>query len=226
MKKIALLLSALLLSTAMWAQEIEKKEDLKGEASPEFRAMRLAGNLVKYGYEQQSAFTLIDAMQILIDNPTQPLKVDMEGSQAINQSDAKNGTITFDFDKLLADAKQFADGDETTLKLIARVEADSKGVHRGAVNGPSVGDYVLPAYSSHTFNISFIANRIAEVLVSGDGDTDLDLYVYDSNGNIIASDTDYTDDCYVRWVPKWTGRFRIVIANRGAVYNHYAIGTN
>ena len=226
MKKIALLLSALLITTTVWAQEIEKKEELKGEASPEFRAMRLAGDLVKYGYEQQSAFTLIDAMQILIDNPTQPLKVDMEGSQTINQGDVKNGTITFDFDKLLADAKQFADGDETTLKLIARVEADSKGVHRGAVNGPSIGEYVLPAYSTHTYDISFVANRIAEVAVSGDGDTDIDLFVYDSNGNLIDKDTDYTDDCYVRWCPKWTGRFRIVVANRGGVYNHYVIGTN
>lgn len=226
MKKIALILSALLMATTVWAQEIDKKEELKGEASPEFRAMRLAGNLVRYGYEQQSAFTLMDAMQILIDNPTQPLKVDMEGSQDINKGDAKSGVMTFDFDKLLADARTFADGDATTLKLIDRIEADSKGVHRGAVNGPSVGDYVLPGYSNHTFNISFIANRIAEVAVSGDGDTDLDLFVYDSNGNLIASDTDYTDDCYVRWVPKWTGRFRIVVVNRGAVYNHYAIGTN
>lgn len=226
MKKIALLLSALLMTTAMWAFEIEKKEELKGEASPEFRAMRLAGNLVKYGYDQQSAFTLIDAMQILIDNPTQPLNVDMEGSQNINQGDAKNGIITFDFDKLLADAKQFADSDETTLKLIDRIEADSKSVSRGAVNGPSVGDYVLPAYSNHTFNISFIANRIAEVAVSGDGDTDLDLFVYDSNGNLIEQDTDYTDDCYVRWTPKWTGRFSIVVVNRGGVYNHYVFGTN
>ena len=226
MKKIALLLSALLMSTAVWAQEIEKKEELKGEASPEFRAMRLAGNLVKYGYEQQSAFTLMDAMQILIDNPTQPLKVDMDGSQDFNKGDIKNGVITFDFDKLLADARTFADGDAITLKLIDRIEADSKGVHRGAVNGPSIGDYILPPRSSHTFNISFVANHIAEVLVSGDGDTDLDLYVYDSNGNLIDHDTDYTDDCYVRWVPKWTGRFRILVVNRGGVYNHYAIITN
>ena len=71
-----------------------------------------------------------------------------------------------------------------------------------------------------------MANELAEVLVSGDGDTDLDLYVYDSNGNLIAKDIDYSDDCYVRWIPAWTGRFIIRIVNRGPVYNRFVILTN
>ena len=62
--------------------------------------------------------------------------------------------------------------------------------------------------------------------MSGDGDTDLDLYVYDSNGNLIVKDNDYTDDCYVRWYRKWTGRFIVKIVNRGPVYNRYVIVTN
>ena len=63
-------------------------------------------------------------------------------------------------------------------------------------------------------------------MVVGDGDTDLDLYIYDQNGNQIASDTDYTDQCVCRWVPSWTGAFTIRIVNRGAVYNEFAIATN
>jgi hypothetical protein len=54
----------------------------------------------------------------------------------------------------------------------------------------------------------------------------LDLYVYDSNGNLIASDTGYSDDCYVSWVPKWTGRFIVKVVNRGPLYNRYVILTN
>lgn len=70
------------------------------------------------------------------------------------------------------------------------------------------------------------AHELAEILVSGDGDTDLDLYVYDENGNYITSDADYTDDCYVRFYPAWTGQFRLKIVNRGGIYNNYVILTN
>ena len=89
----------------------------------------------------------------------------------------------------------------------------------------------LPEFDSYGIKKDTIAklaeqNEIAEILVSGDGDTDLDLYVYDENGNLITSDTDYTDDCYVRFCPKWTGPFRIKIVNRGGVYNNYIILTN
>jgi hypothetical protein len=62
---------------------------------------------------------------------------------------------------------------------------------------------------------SFYANKVEDGFA-----------VYDENGNLIASDTDYTDDCYVRFYPRWTGVFRIKIVNRGGVYNNYAIVTN
>ena len=64
------------------------------------------------------------------------------------------------------------------------------------------------------------------VTVIGDGDTDLDLYVYDENGNLIDKDVDYSDDCVVSFVPKWTGVFTIKIMNRGNVYNNYIMRTN
>ena len=112
------------------------------------------------------------------------------------------------------------------MKLIAQIEEDSKGSHRGAVNGPSKHYDSVNGNSTDTYHISFIADYLAEILVSGDGDTDLDLYVYDSNGNLIASDTDYSDDCYVCWVPAWTGKFIVKIVNRGPLYNRYVIMTN
>ena len=76
------------------------------------------------------------------------------------------------------------------------------------------------------YTAKFWANELAEVIVIGDGDNDLDLYIYDANGNLIASDTDYTDQCVCRWVPSWTGAFTIRIVNRGAIYSNFAIATN
>jgi hypothetical protein len=73
---------------------------------------------------------------------------------------------------------------------------------------------------------TFRAGEVASIFVEGDGDTDLDLYVYDQNGNLVAYDDDLTDTCYVSWVPKWTGPFLIKIVNRGSVYNQFVLLTN
>ena len=227
MKKIFISVVFLLLTSVSFAQEVEKKQELKGEISEPLSALRLATDLVKYGYAQESALALVDALQILNENPTQPLKAEREGSTVdTSKKDGKKGIVSFDFDKILADAKVFAEGDEPLMKLIAQIEEESKGSHRGAVNGPSKHYDSVNGNSTDTYQISFIADYLAEILVSGDGDTDLDLYVYDSNGNLIASDTDYTDDCYVCWVPKWTGKFIVKIVNRGPLYNRYVLLTN
>ena len=86
-------------------------------------------------------------------------------------------------------------------------------------------DRVL-AHSSDTYTMRFRAGEVARVAVIGDGDTDLDLYVYDEFGNLIGSDTDYTDACIVTWAPRWTGVFTIQVVNRGNVYNVYRLQTN
>jgi hypothetical protein len=96
----------------------------------------------------------------------------------------------------------------------------------GAVGGPKYGAYRLGANRYRTFTVSFYGGREARVAVSGDGDTDLDLYVYDVFGNLIVSDDDYSDDCVVSWTPRWTGRFTIKVVNRGNVYNDFAFATN
>lgn len=96
----------------------------------------------------------------------------------------------------------------------------------GRTRGPGIQNARVPAGGTVTLNDTFSADQVAEVYVLGDGDTDLDLYVYDENGNLIASDTDNLDVCFVRWNPKWTGGFRIVIKNLGGVYNEFTIETN
>ena len=227
MKKILLFTVFVFLASFIWAQETEKKSELKGEVSSSLSAIRLANELIKYGYAQQSALPLIEALQIINENPTQPLKADREGATVdTSKSEGKNSKVSMDYATILASAKEFAEGDDTMLKLIASIEAEGKSSHRGAVNGPSRHYDSVKANSTDNYQINFSGNYLAEVYVSGDGDTDLDLYVYDSNGNLIASDTDYTDDCYVCWVPAWTGRFVVKVVNRGAVYNKYVIMTN
>ena len=226
MKKFFLISAIILGGFAMNSQEIPEKPEVKGEPSNEMSALRLASDLVKYGYAQQSALPLIDALNIIIENPTQPLGSEKESEEISVETTGKNGNVTLDFAEIIASAKQFADGDETLLALLTQVENDAEAPSRGAVNGPKYTVDVLGPNRYTTYNVSFVAGYIAEVALSGDGDTDLDLYVYDTNGNLIASDTDYTDDCYVNWVPAWTGRYVIKVVNRGRVANKFVLLTN
>lgn len=226
MKKILFTLVALASVFAASAQAPEAKEALEGQASEGVAALRLAAELVKYGNATQSALPLINALEIISENTPVALDADKEGDAAdTSAAEGKKGNVSINFDEVLAAAKKYADGDANLLALIDNVEK-SNGAHRGAVGGPKYTVTSVNANSTDRFNVSFYANQRAEVGVSGDGDTDLDLYVYDNNGNLIGSDTDYTDDCYVSWTPRWTGNFVIKVVNRGRVYNRYVLITN
>ena len=74
--------------------------------------------------------------------------------------------------------------------------------------------------------MTFRGGELAHVDIVGDGDTDLDVYIYDENGNLIDRDTDYDDRPCVMWTPRWTGTFVIKIQNLGRVYNQYTVFTN
>ena len=92
------------------------------------------------------------------------------------------------------------------------------------VNGPCYDVHRVEARSTDTFYVTFRGGEDAMVVIQGDHDTDLDLYVYDENGNLIGSDTDNTDQCVVGFHPNWTGTFRIEVRNLGYIYNQYEIG--
>jgi hypothetical protein len=61
------------------------------------------------------------------------------------------------------------------------------------------------------------------VTIRGDGDTDLDCWLYGPNGELVSSDTDGTDFCVLR--SPGLGTHRVVIRNYGYVYNDYIVRT-
>ena len=224
MKKLLLLACLCGLSLAAYAQE-EKPESDK-VASPEMSALQTAAGLAKYGYANYSATALVEAAKIFSETKTQPMEVEAERGKTESVS-AKDNAVSFDPSQLLADAKKYAGKDKVVLAYVAQVEKGLKsGATRGAVGGPKVQKDRVYGKDVNSYKVKFWASELAEVCVSGDGDTDLDLYVYDENGNLIGSDDDYSDECVVRWVPKWTGTFIIKVVNRGALYNNFAIWTN
>ena len=78
--------------------------------------------------------------------------------------------------------------------------------------------------------VVFVANKLAEFVLIGDGDTDIDVYILDANGKEVAKDVDpaeYGSDlCVCRWTPTEEQEFTIRIVNHGNVYNLCQAGTN
>lgn len=213
-----ILMSALALSLTLHAQETK---EVSGPFPATETTIKLAAELSKYGYANKSALALIQAAQIAVENNFQEVAAQKDNAEAAQTIGDKKGNITLDPKQLLEDAAVLADGDANLLALIAKAsETQSK---RAPIGGSSYNSTSVNGNGTDVYTVSFIAGQTAVVTVVGDGDTDLDLYVYDSNGNLIVKDDDYTDNCIVSWTPKWTGKFKIKVVNRGPVYNRYII---
>jgi hypothetical protein len=96
----------------------------------------------------------------------------------------------------------------------------------GEIRGPRVASSSVRAHSTDRYDFFFEKGEQATVLLRGDGDTDLDCYLRDEDGDIVASDTDSTDMCILKVTPRATGRYRLEIKNLGNVYNEYVVRTN
>jgi hypothetical protein len=221
------------------AQEKEEKTKPNGKAevvknSPQSQAVQavlLARNLAAYGQEHKSPESLVVAAQILLDNPTGNLEAEKKvegGKETPAKEEPKKGAPqpVLDPSQLLETAKSMAAGNETVLALIKQVQSRVAETPRGRVPGPLKRLDSVLSHSTDVYRWTFRGGEHAAVGVVGDGDTDIDLYVYDGNGNYIGSDTDITSQCLVEWTPRWTGTFIIMVKNLGSVYSDYLIVTN
>lgn len=89
------------------------------------------------------------------------------------------------------------------------------GQVRTAVGGGGHDEYV----------VRFRGGEPARVAVAGDGDSDLDLFVYDENGDLVCADEDDTDHMFCAWRPEASGYYTITIKNLG-VENLYVMRHN
>lgn len=219
-------------------QNVSTEKGKPGDAS-EVANLQEAAKLVAYARDNESPTVMLAAVQMIEKVPLADkdgkvgAKTSQDDPKATKpSSEAKKGDATpptFDCEKLLAEAKSWAKDDANINALIdaeaAKVKAGQSGT-LGATAGPSKHyDRVQPGQFDQ-YTVTFNGGEQATVGVVGDDTTDLDLYVYDENGNLIAKDDDLTDECLCEWVPQWTGNFIIRIYNRGAVYNDYVIATN
>lgn len=230
MKKVVLILAVCLLSMPLFAGGKKDNGNKAAKAaaatetpSAEMVALQTAYSLARYGYGTDSASALIGAAEIIAMVPTREFDATVEKKSGAANPEAKEERPEFTVVNLLADARRLARGDRTMLAWASEVE--SKGT-RDAEGGPRSGRDTVDANGVNRYQITFVGGLLAQVYVCGDGDTDLDLYVYDQNGNLIVYDEYADDECLVQWIPTRTGPFIIEIINLGRVYNKYSIMTN
>lgn len=205
----------------------------KGEDSQKAKSVKnlsLAYSLAKYGRENKDPQMLIAAAKIIMETPVESLALE-KSSEKIEEGTVAQGTKEdgerqdISASQLLAEARQLANNDPTIIAMITNVE-NSGSTSRGRVGGPTRHVDSVNARSVDNYSIPFQAGQVARIGVAGDGDTDLDCYIYDSNGNLVDRDTDYTDSCLLEFVPRWTGNFTLRIKNEGGVHNRYLLLTN
>ncbi len=180
-------------------------------------SLHTAASLVRYGDANKDAFSLITAARIMQQVGSSPSR-----AEAVQPSPGENKPNTLSIDAVLVRARQYASGRPDLLGLADDV---AKSRSRGAADGPGFRTTVVNRRATDTFRVVFTKGEPATVAVSGDRDSDLDLYVLDENGSQICKDDDYTDQMICRWTPRWTGQFTIRIVNRG-IANRYTIVHN
>ena len=94
----------------------------------------------------------------------------------------------------------------------------------GGAEAATVRTSVVPGGTTDVWTETFVGGFKAAVVLVGDGDTDLDLYVYDENGKLITYSEGPSDREAVSWTPRWTGKFTIKVVNRSRfTANRYSI---
>jgi hypothetical protein len=198
-----------------------------GMSSPASLAL-LSAQLARYGDEKKDAMTMIVAARLLVESGALAKELS-KTSEGKNEAEAKpKQVIDGSVAGLLERAKKYA-GDRKDLIALADDVAAAKSKGRIKPAGAAdvyMGTTVVKARTTDVIKVSFRGGETAVVGVSGDGDTDLDLYIYDENGNVVASSTAAGDDEIVRWRPRWTGEFAIKVMNRGTTANRYTLMIN
>ena len=107
--------------------------------------------------------------------------------------------------------------------------AMTAGGGRGRVSGPGVTRGRVEARGRHVYfgpDTVFRAGEPAQILLAGDGDSDLDLLVLDELDNEICRRAGPSDREFCSWTPRWTGPYRIVVLNAGPVWSNFTLRTN
>jgi hypothetical protein len=124
---------------------------------------------------------------------------------------------------LLALARSLARGRTELLALLDDVAQERP---RGVEDGPRSQRVVAPPLAKQVYPEVFRPGEPARVLIAGDGQSNLDLYVFDEQGRRLCASEELDDVEECQWQPQQGRRFLIHVVNRGRTENQYHLRSN
>ena len=201
-------------------------------APPALDQLVLANRLAAYGLAQRDVLALITAAGLMQRWPGQAVSrtpVAVRGARGESTppstpgAAAKPAVHPRSAAGLLAQARQWAQGRADLLALIDDVAHQQ---WRGPTEGPRIHSRVATAHATDVYREQFKGGEPAVVMISGDGDSNLDLYVYNDRGTRLCASERLDDIEVCRWQPQGAGPFVIQIVNRGPGDNQYVMRSN
>jgi hypothetical protein len=88
-------------------------------------------------------------------------------------------------------------------------------VRGGPEGGSKLEAQEIRPYQTVSEQMKFRGGEMATVIASSQRGTDVDLYVFDEAGNLVAWDDSPLDACAVEWLPERPARYAFVVRNTG-----------
>ncbi|WP_412070348.1 hypothetical protein [Rubrivirga sp. IMCC43871] len=225
-----------LLAAVLWigvpAAVAQPADSLKAEAAetPEAvaaDAVALAASLAAYGRRSGAAHALVAAAALLTENPPYLGRLTSEDGLPLSSGAA----LPLDAVALLDEAEAATDPADPIRQQIAALR-DSAAAHpppvavRGAERGPIQYAGASDGDSDRRLAIRFRGRETARLHLIGSGASDLDYYLYDANGQLVASDEGPSDSATLFWYVPYRQRLTLRVRNRGDRQNPYHLVTN
>ncbi len=200
------------------------------QLNPEIQTLKTIAYLTRYGHAHQDAASFLQAARMLGKQPIQIIGIDQvtvsPATDATMTTHAQHRPFFLNADTLLAEGRRLAGTDTILLALANQVAWELDFRARGRTDGPKTMAAQVKGGSSFAATWSFKGGKVATISVVGDGDNDLDLFVFDKRNKVVAQDDSHIDACEVHFTPSKKADYKIVVKNWGNSYSDFVLITN
>lgn len=200
-----------------WAQEKPqaKKDTTRNyQFTVESDAFLLAGQLINYGYANNSASSLIEAAKIVKQYGFDKMDAsEMKKKNPTSEAPSNEGSDlhSMDVSKLLTDAKKLAAGDKTLIALAESVNKSTRATSPNGIQGERIW---LGANSSTTYMATRKKGELSVYsAVPEKSYCDIDICVYDDYEDEVICDTRSNSSARVSWYCSRSQTYEVEISN-------------